>query len=239
MPAAYGPRWDPNAVSRSKPPPPRGTADTIRAVKWTQSNTFRGFVVAVLVVFVVLQVVQRDWPWLLAGSALLLLNVVSWRAQVSRAGRAPVLPRGDLAPDAADVTLSELLDRPAVRQAWDTSPAVWRQVSYLEDDDDLSLEASEVADYVWLLTSDETQWHWSVAVGDELKPLLDLDVDPDEDPLIATLAGHPAVAEVDHVDREEYAVVLRSAMTLDEIAVLAVHGLVAHHLDAVRRLKRT
>lgn len=203
-------------------------------MKWTQSNTFRGVVVAVLVAFVVLQVVQRDWPWLLAGCALLLLNVVSWRAQLSMAGRGvPLVPTG------ADMTLSELLDRPAVRHAWDAAPAVWHQVSYLVDEEDLSLEAAEVADHVWIISGAETQWHWSVAVGDELKPLLDLDVDQDADPLIATVSAHPAVAEVDHVDREEYAVVLRAPMTLDEVAALAVRGLVAHHLDAVRRLKRT
>lgn len=207
---------------------------------WTRSNTTRGIVIALLVAFIVIQVAQRDWPWVGVMTALLALNVLSWRAQRSRSGRPDVGGSGaGLVPTGVDSTLSELLDRPAVQQVWSSAPRTWQQVSYLGDEGDLALDADEVADYVWVITHDDEseQAHWSVAVGDELKPLLDLDVDQDADPLIATLLAHAAVVEALHADREVYEVVVRTPMTVDEIATLAARGLIAHHLDAVRRLR--
>ncbi|UUZ60448.1 hypothetical protein [Nocardioides sp. B-3] len=211
-------------------------------MKIAQNSVLRGLVVGMLIVFVGVEVTQRDWSWVGVGTVLLLANIASWRHQLSGAGR-PATPGADgtLVPHDVDLTLGALLDRPSVRQARDAAPAVWQQVLDLVEEVDLSMEASDVAELVWLTTDDAAHgpWHWSVAVGDELKPLLDLDVPEDQDPFVATVSAHPAVADVAHVDREEYAVVLRSPMTLDEMAVLAVHGLVAHHRDAVRRLKRT
>lgn len=225
-------------------------------MQWARSNTFRGLVVGMLVVFVVIQGTERAWVWLGIGTALLVLNLVSWRRQHGRGATHPqAAPRHApsrhattrastclLMPDGVDATLSELLERSPVQQAWNTGPAVWRQVSYLEDRDDLELRADEVADYVWISTYDDetiaqTQAHWAVGVGDELKPLLDLDVPEEEDPLVAMLASHPSVAEAVHSDREQYHVVLRAPITLDDMAALAARGLIAHHLDAVRRLR--
>ncbi|QIK74292.1 hypothetical protein [Nocardioides piscis] len=213
-------------------------------MEWTRSKTFRGFVIALLAIFLVIQVAQRDWPWVGVMTALLVANIASWRAQQNRSlqPRAPAVPKGALVPPGVDVTLRELLDRPAVRQAWSTAPVVWQQVSYLDDEENLSLTADEVANFVWVSTHDvgpsQTQSaHWSVGIGDELKPVLDLDVPEDEDALTATLADSPAVGEVAHMDREDYEVTLAAPMTLDEIAALAAQGLIAHHLDAVRRLR--
>ena len=215
-------------------------------MEWARSNTFRGLVVGMLVIFVALQVTQREWSWVAVGSALLVLNLLLWRRHRAITGRgrasAPVVVSASLVMEpGVDATLTELLDRPAVQQVWSTGPAVWKQVSYLDDADGLELSAAEVADYVWILTHDDEtvrqmQTHWSVGVGDELKPLLDLDIAEDDDQLVATLASHPAVAEAEHTDREQYHVVLRAPLTLDDMAALAARGLIAHHIDAVRRL---
>jgi hypothetical protein len=212
---------------------------------WTRSDAFRGVVVALLLVYVVVQATLGDWTWVAIGTALLVLNLVLWAV---RAPAAPAVPGSSapttepLVPVGVDSTLADLLDRPGVQQAWSAGPAIWQQVSYLDDEDDLELPAHEVADYVCVSSYDDetvrqTEMHWSVAVGDELKPLLDLDVDEGSDPLVATLAGHPSVDEVQHSDREQYQVALRAPMTLDDMAVLAARGLVAHHLEAVRRLR--
>lgn len=223
----------PFSTAREVPPQAPVLGHT-RRMEWARTNTVRAVVVGLLVIFVVAQAVQRDWAWLAAGTALLLLNLVLWR-EYRASGPSGATTTGapdEEAPD-VDATLSELMGLPGVAEAWRSGPDVWRQVSYLDDEDDLSMPAREVADYAWVTCSDG---EWSVAVGDELKPLLDLDLPGDQDPLVTTLAAHRGVAQVHHSDREQYDVVLSAPVRLAELASLAARGLVSHHLEAVRRL---
>ncbi|MGN6245921.1 MAG: hypothetical protein ACTHQ3_19905 [Motilibacteraceae bacterium] len=71
-------------------------------------------------------------------------------------------------------------------------------------------------------------------MGDELKPLVDLDADEDADPIIAALKTHPAVTEADHPDREVYLFLVSAPLTLDEAAALSIRALVAGHVAALR-----
>jgi hypothetical protein len=208
-------------------------------MEWARSNTARTVVVSFLVVYLAVLVTEKEWstvPWF---AALLVINLVLWWVHLRSSRREEaglgLAGRTGLTEPGVDATIAELLDRPAVAAAWSARPDVWRQVSYIEEGDDLATPAEDVAESIWI-TSDDEEGEWSVSVGDELKPLLDLDVDEDEDPLVLTLRSHPAVAEAGHMDREVYVATLRAPLTLDEFTVLAIRGLLAHHDDAVRRL---
>ncbi len=212
-------------------------------MNWTRRERFRALVVALMATALVLNLIQRDWLWIAITTALLVLNLVSWRHDRVRTKRdnspAPAdLPSPPVSQMGIDATLAELLDLPVVAQAWNIGPEVWRQVAYLDEDDDLALPATEVAHFIWVSTlgTHHSPMDWSLAVGEELKPLLDLDVEAEEDPIIRTLLDNPAVAEAVHSDREQYDVVLRAPLALGDMAALAARALIAHHLDAVRRL---
>lgn len=212
-------------------------------MEWTRSTWLRALVIGVLAVYVPFQLTQRDWLWTAVGAVLLVLNLLSWRRRgpSGPVASAPAGGDGPVTAGGVDVTLGELMARPELQEIWGSGPAVWRQVSHLGEGDDLDLPAAEVADHVWISEDDDVpsaQTRWLVAVDDELKPLLDLDRAEEEDPLVAVIAGHPAVAEVMHTDREEYLVVTRTSLTLEEVAELAARGLIAHHREASDRLGR-
>ena len=215
-------------------------------MSWTRGNIFRVVISVVLAGYLVLNVMQGDWVWVALIAVVLALNVwsvtTSLRAPTEPITRMPPAPAQTPTPDDehdVDGSLAELLDVPAVAAAWAAGPPAWRQVSF-RDDDLGPLPATEAAEYVWV--SKETEEaemgaDWSLSVADELIPYLDLDVDEQADPLVATLLAHPAVAEAWHADRERYEVTLSSPMESQEFAALASAALVAHHLDAVRRLE--
>lgn len=206
-------------------------------MEWTRSSTVRALVVGLLGVLLLVQVVRDEWSWALVTAALLALNVVSWRRQTTRTGSTSASDSDDLGPpDGVEVRLATLLHRLPVQRAWSAGPAVWQQAAHVKGGDDLQLSAAEVADHVWIGRDPGrlrgAPPEWSVAVDDELKPLLDLDLVEEQDPLVRVLAEHPSTTDVAHVDREVYCFAERHPMTLEEVAVLAARGLIAHHRAA-------
>lgn len=212
-------------------------------MSWARSTPFRAVVVAGLLILLLGNLAEGDWAWVGIFAAVVALNLWTWRRQrsIERDAAGVSGPAADrLLPAAIEVTLADLLDRPRVRDAWAVGPAMWQQggpVGGGLPEEDLHLSSAEVAEYVWITVVDEDDETptWSVGVGDELKPLMDLDLDVHEDRLVAVLGSHPAVAAVDHSDREQYEVTVRGRMSLDDIAVLVARGLIAHHLDMLRR----
>jgi hypothetical protein len=86
-----------------------------------------------------------------------------------------------------------------------------------------------LVDYVWLNAEDGT---WTLALGDECFPLLDLD--NDSDPVLAALRDHADVADAYHEDREVFVFSTTRNLTAAEATVLAVQALTAGHLQALR-----
>lgn len=137
--------------------------------------------------------------------------------------------------DVEEVTLGELRDLPAVALALRAAPELW--LNCLDRDlpdhppEELDLPLDEVLEYTSLYAE---HGRWCLSVGDEIKPLVDLDADEDADPIILTLETHPAVDEAVHVDREVYLLEVNSPLTLDEAAALSIRALVAAHTAALR-----
>lgn len=178
-------------------------------------------------------------PWFWVGLVLVALNVGGIVTQ-ARSSRGPVAagtpaPDPEAAPEVSSVRLVELLTDPAVAAAWASAPAEWVQVSYLDDPSGPvdPMPAVELAEWVWL---SRDRWSWDIAVGDELKPFLDLDAPDDQDAVLGVLRAHPAVAEAWHEDREVYVVQLRDDLPLDTFAPLAARALAAGQIDAAGRL---
>ena len=123
-----------------------------------------------------------------------------------------------------------LVQLPGVAAALAEGPAVWHQVSYLDEPLDPTT-AEELAEYIWI-DYDHT---WAIGLGDEVKPYLDLDVPEEDDRVVTILKSHPAVADAYHEDREVYRVEQRGPISTEEFAELAARALVSHHVDALRR----
>lgn len=216
-------------------------------MEWTRSPWMRAIAMAASLALIV-----RYWDdrggWFWFGVVLLVLNTLGLLAAraggdvaggdradgggaVARSGPG-VQPSPAPELEGADRRLSELLDLPGVAAALAAGPPQWRQVSYL-DDPVGPAPVDELAAYVWLSRDDDD---WELAVGDEVKPYVDLDVDEEGDPVLGVLLGHPAIDSAWHEDREVYRATASAPMTLEDFATLAARALVAHHLDAVRRL---
>lgn len=204
-------------------------------MEWTRSPLMRALALAASVGLVVVYWDERGaWFWL--GVVLVVLNVAGFLASTSSApGGEPFTgPESAVSADsdAEEHRLDELLALPGVAAALAAGPEVWRQVSYL--DDPLGpTTAEELAEFVWLEHDDDG---WSIGLGDEVKPYLDLDVPEEDDPIIAVLEGHPAVEDAYHEDREVYRVEERHPLSTQEFAELAARALVAHHAQAAARL---
>lgn len=186
-------------------------------------------------VYLVIAYADERGTWFWVGLLLVVLNLTGLVAQVRSRGRVsePVQPASDL--DADSVRLVDVLGDPAVVSAWATAPPSWVQVAYL-DDPSGPLEpapAAALAAYVWLARDGE---EWQVAVGDEVKPYLDLDAPEDDDAVLRVLRSHPAVAEAWHEDREVYVVRPRHTMPLDRFARLAARALASGQVAAAGRL---
>lgn len=205
---------------------------------WTRS---RGMRVAAFACAVALVVVYREerngFFWL--GAGLVVLNVVSllrWRRASSRgedgAGEgatAQATPGSDV----DEWLLADLLTLPGVRQALGDGPDRWRQVAYLHDETFDPVAPTELAQFIWIQRDDD----WSLALGDEVKPFIDLDVPEDDDAVVQVLREHPEVNEAWHEDREVYAVASRRTLATETFAALAVRALVAGQRAAARRLE--
>lgn len=159
--------------------------------------------------------------WL--GTALLALNVVGLLA--SRA--ADVETRAE----SEAQRLSDLLHVPGVAAAFAAGPRHWRQVSYLDEPMDPAA-VDELAGFMWVEKDDG----WTLAVEDEVKPYVDLDVEEARDPVLRVLEAHPAIGSAWHEDREVYRAMASRRITLEDFAALAARAVVAHHLEAVHRL---
>jgi hypothetical protein len=133
-----------------------------------------------------------------------------------------------------EFALSDVSTDPDVAAALERSPALWR--SCMSGDastggrqEHLSLTRQELVDHVWL---EAEEGRWTMALGDELFPLLDLDDDGDF--VLTSLQGHADVAAADHEDRELFVFTTTRTLTAAEAAVLALVVLTAAHSRALR-----
>ena len=167
---------------------------------------------------------RGGWFWV--GVALLVLNLLGFLATSSRAAR------GGEREHARSHRLEELLAVPGVAAAFAAGPELWRQVSYLDDTRFGPTTAAELAAFIWI----EDDEGWTIGLGDEVKPYVDLDIDEADDPVISVLEAHPAVEEAVHEDREVYRIEQRQPISTEEFAELAARALVSHHVHAAARL---
>ena len=175
---------------------------------------------------------RGTWFWV--GATLLVLNLLGLarsraNGSASESGApslgpdANALTRAGEPQDGTEVILGHL-DVPEVVAAFEEGPDDWVQVSYLDDDQLESVSWRFIAENVWL----EFDGQWSIGLGDEVKPYLDLDMDPEVDPILLVLRSHPDVRDAWHEDREVYAIEQRAPMTVRDFGVLAAGALVAH-----------
>ena len=140
-------------------------------------------------------------------------------------------PAVDPAPE-VDATISDLLHLPAVAEALAQAPSHWRQVTYFDQAFD-PVPLTDLVDHVWVLDDEDG---WSMALGDEVKPLVDLDVEESDDAALAVFVADARVSDAPAEDREVYRVETSTPLTTDDFAVLAVRALTAQHLQAAARL---
>lgn len=185
-----------------------------------RSPLMRAVAVAAALLLVLTHWQERDgWFW--AGLVLAALNLLAlWRS------------RSAVADDASSHRLVDLLSSPGVASALAAGPQLWRQVSHLEDERFDPVPVEELAEFVWLERDHEG---WSIGLGDEAKPYLDLDTDEREDPVIAVLRSHPAVHDACHEDREVYRTAQHRPLGAADFAELAARALVSHHVAAASR----
>ena len=70
---------------------------------------------------------------------------------------------------------------------------------------------------------------WSFSVGEELKPLVDLDAPEQDDPVLLTLREEPRISRAYHQDRELYRAEVSSALEVEAAAALFLHALTRAH----------
>ena len=190
----------------------------------------RSLALAASAALVVIHADERGrWFWV--GLALVVLNVGGFLSRRLRADQgASSAGHGD--ESGRSHLLAELLSLPGVAAALADGPRVWRQVSHLDATAFEPTPAEELAEFVWLEQDDEG---WTIALGDEVKPYVDLDMDEAVDPVISVLESHPAVERAVHEDREVYRIEQRRALSTTEVAELTARALVSHHLRAAGR----
>jgi hypothetical protein len=201
---------------------------------WTRSLGAR--LAALLAASVLLAVHWTDrGTWFWVGATLFVLNLVGLaysrlNGSASDSGppdlgrEAMATTRAGEQQDGTEVILGHL-DVPAIVAAFEEGPDDWVQVSYLDDEVLESVSWRFIAEYVWL----EFDGQWSIGLGEEVKPYLDLDLHPDDDPVLSVLRTHPAIRDAWHEDREVYAVAQRAPLTVRDFGELAARALVAHH----------
>lgn len=190
---------------------------------WTRSLGARVAALLAATALVVIHWSDRG-TWFWVGAALFLLNLVGLaRARAKGPAPASRAPSPGGAYDGTEVVLADL-DVPEVVAAFEEGPDTWAQVSHLDGERLDAVPWRFIAQHVWL----ELDGQWSIGLGDEVKPYLDLDVDPDDDPVLSVLRAHPAVRDAWHEDREVYAIEQRATMTVEEFGTLVARALVAH-----------
>lgn len=200
---------------------------------WTRSLAAR--LAALLAATALLAVHWSDrGTWFWVGATLFVLNLLGLahsRANGSASDSGPprlgphaMAPTRAGEPNEGTEVILGHLDVPEVVAAFEEGPDDWVQVSYLDDEQLGSVSWRFIAEYVWL----EFDGQWSVGLGDEVKPYLDLDMNPEDDPLLSVLRTHSAVREAWHEDREVYAIEQRAPMTVRDFAELVARALVAH-----------
>lgn len=149
------------------------------------------------------------------------------RTPSRRSPQAPAPPA-----NVEEFTLAEVQTEPGVAAALEQAPALWRNCVFSAATGKLgnvSLTRQELVDYVWLNAEDGT---WTLALGEELFSLLDLD--SDSDPVLASLRDHADVADAYHEDREVFVFSTTHNFTAAEAAALALQALTAGHSQALR-----
>ncbi|MBT0768273.1 hypothetical protein KIH74_05025 [Kineosporia sp. J2-2] len=122
-------------------------------------------------------------------------------------------------------TLLGRLDAPEVAAARAVCPSRWVSIPEGLDDDDFTFTTEEVCQEVGFGSGDEGAW--SLFLHDSIRPVVDVDVDDAQDPLLRTLRAHPLVVEAEHSDRELYEWRTRGEPSEGEMAALALTGLAA------------
>lgn len=132
-----------------------------------------------------------------------------------------------------EFTLASVGDDPRVVEAWRGAPVVWRNCSFLDEEDpsELDMPLSELVDLAWVSFDDG--W-WELGIADEWFPSLDLDADESQDAAVATFVAHPAVVEAYHEDREVFRFRTQGDFDRIDAAALAVAALRAGHQAALR-----
>ena len=150
-----------------------------------------------------------------------------WRRSTEQADPAA---GGERQRDVEEVSLADVRDLPRVAAAIAAAPSEWRGTTWAYRDEDEPLDASASLDEVleWaLVMADDGRWDFSVA--DELKPLIDLDADDEDDPVLATLLEEPRIGRAYHEDRELYCAEVTSPLTVEEAAALFLRALTRGH----------
>ena len=132
-------------------------------------------------------------------------------------------------PDVDDVTLADLRHLPRVAAAIAAAPSEWRGTTMAYDEDDpvdASLPLEELLAWMWV-GADSGVWNFSV--GEELKPLVDLDADEEDDPVLATLLEEPRVSRAYHEDRELYCAEVSAALSPEDAGALFLRALTRGH----------
>jgi hypothetical protein len=190
----------------------------------------RSLALAASAALVVIHAGERG-PWFWVGLALVALNVGGFLWRRFRADQG--LPSaGQRRASRQSHRLDELLSLPDVAAALAEGPRRWRQVSHLETAAFEPTTAQELAAFVWIEQDDEG---WTIALGDEVWPYVDLDMDEAVDPVIEVLVSHPGVEGAFHEDREVYRIEQRRPLGTGEVAELAARALVSHHVRAAGR----
>ena len=123
-----------------------------------------------------------------------------------------------------------LAETPAVQAALARAPHTF--LAIVLDPDDIQSDAiprSELCAYLEVATKDGL-W-WGFGLEDTAKVVVDLD----QDDLKRALAGQPDVVEAEHVERENFEIVLSRVLTADEVLARFIDALAAAHREQARR----
>ena len=132
-------------------------------------------------------------------------------------------------PDVEQVALEDVRHLPRVAATIAAAPSEWRGTTWSYGDDDpvdASLPLEQLLAWMWV-GADGGVWNFSL--GDELKPLIDLDADEEDDPVLATLLEEPRVSRAYHEDRELYCAEVSAALSLEDAAALFLRALTRGH----------
>ncbi|MBT0770242.1 hypothetical protein KIH74_14975 [Kineosporia sp. J2-2] len=133
--------------------------------------------------------------------------------------------------DPADTLLGKLYS-PEVAAARAACPSRWVGLPEGLDDDDLTFTTEEVCAEVGFGPGEEGEW--SLFLHDGIRPVVDVEVRDEDDPLLRTLLSHPLVVQAEHSDRELYEWSTVGAPSEGEMAALVLRGLAAAQERALR-----